>query len=71
MLKIRLMTSIQVIIMMGALLLASCLEYVGIYPVLVLLTGHPFVGYWRSDQVHDEVFATVKKVPATVPARAP
>lgn len=51
-----------------ALLLASCLEYVGIYPVLVLLTGHAFVGYWRSDQVHDEVFATVKKVPATVPA---
>lgn len=51
-----------------ALLLASCLEYVGIYPVLVLLTGHAFVGYWRSDKVHDEVFATVKKVPATVPA---
>jgi hypothetical protein len=51
-----------------ALLLASCLEYVGIYPVLVLLTGHAFVGYWRSDTVHDEVFATVQKVPATVPA---
>jgi hypothetical protein len=51
-----------------ALLLASCLEYIGIYPVLVLLTGHAFVGYWRSDKVHDEDFATVKKVPATVPA---
>ena len=26
------------------------------------------MGYWRSDKVHDEVFATVKKMPATVPA---
>jgi len=51
-----------------ALLLASCLEYIGIYPVVVLLTGHAFVGYWRSDTVHDEGFGTVKTVPPTVPA---
>ena len=51
-----------------ALLLASCLEYIGIYPVVVLLTGHAFVGYWRSDTVHDEGFVTVKTVPPTVPA---
>jgi hypothetical protein len=51
-----------------ALLIASCLEYIGIYPVLVLLTGHAFVGYWRSDTVHDEAFATVQTVPPTVPA---
>jgi hypothetical protein len=51
-----------------ALLLASCLEYIGIYPVIVLLTGHAFVGYWRSDAVHDEAFATVQTVPPTVPA---
>jgi hypothetical protein len=51
-----------------SLLLASCLEYIGIYPVLVLLTGHAFVGYWRSDTVHDEDFATVQTVPPTVPA---
>jgi hypothetical protein len=51
-----------------ALLLASCLEYIGIYPVVVLLTGHAFVGYWRSDTVHDEGLATVKTVPPTVPA---
>ncbi len=31
------------------LLLASCLELIEIYPVLFLLTGHAFVGYWRSD----------------------
>jgi hypothetical protein len=33
-----------------ALLLAACLEYVEIYPVVVLLEGHAFVGYWRSEQ---------------------
>jgi hypothetical protein len=31
-----------------ALLLASCLEYVDIYPVIFLLRGHAFVGYWRD-----------------------
>jgi hypothetical protein len=50
-----------------SLLLASCLEYVGIYPVLVLLTGHAFVGYWRSDTAHDD-FVAVDKIPAIVPA---
>lgn len=50
-----------------ALLLASCLEYIGIYPVVVLLTGHAFVGYWRSDTAHDD-FMAVTTVPSTVPA---
>lgn len=40
-----------------ALLLASCLEYVDIYPVLFLLTGHAFVGYWRGDDCHAEFLA--------------
>ena len=31
-----------------ALLLAACLEYVGIYPVIFLVEGHAFPGYWRS-----------------------
>ena len=31
-----------------ALMLASILEYIDIYPVIVLLSGHAFVGYWRS-----------------------
>lgn len=35
-----------------ALLLAACLEYVDIYPVLFLLTGHAFAGYWRSSDLH-------------------
>lgn len=33
-----------------ALLFASCLEFVGIYPVLFLIEGHSFPGYWRSDK---------------------
>ena len=48
-----------------ALLLASCLEYVGIFPVIVLLSGHAFVGYWRSEKAHDD-FVGVIKIPATV-----
>jgi hypothetical protein len=31
-----------------ALLLAAALEYVEIYPVVFLLEGHAFPGYWRS-----------------------
>jgi hypothetical protein len=50
-----------------ALLLASCLEYIGIYPVIVLLTGHAFVGYWRTEEKHDNL-VSVENVPATVPA---
>jgi hypothetical protein len=33
-----------------ALLMAACLEYVEIYPVIFLLTGHAFPGYWRSPE---------------------
>jgi hypothetical protein len=50
-----------------ALLLASCLEYIDIYPVVVLLTGHAFVGYWRSEEQH-EAFLEMRRLPATVPA---
>lgn len=37
-----------------ALLLASCLEYVDIYPVIFLLKGHACAGYWRSDTHHQD-----------------
>jgi hypothetical protein len=36
-----------------ALLLAACLEYIGIYPVIFLLNAHAFPGYWRSEQARD------------------
>jgi hypothetical protein len=49
-----------------ALLLASCLEYIDVYSVIVLLEGHAFVGYWRSDSAH-EAFAEVAHVPLEVP----
>lgn len=32
-----------------ALLLAACLEYVEIFPAIVLLEGHAFAAYWRSE----------------------
>ena len=32
-----------------ALLLAACLEYIEIYPVIFLLRDHAFPGYWRSE----------------------
>jgi len=38
-----------------ALLFAACLEYVGIYPVIFLLEGHVFPGYWRSERAHADV----------------
>jgi len=49
-----------------ALLLASCLEYIGVYPVVVLLVDHAFVGYWRSEGAHDH-FVAVKTIPPTIP----
>lgn len=49
-----------------ALLLASCLEYIDIFPVVVLLEGHAFAGYWRSEEAHD-AFIEVKHVPSEVP----
>lgn len=38
-----------------ALLLASCLEYVDLYPVIFLLEGHAFPGYYRSEQTYWKV----------------
>ncbi len=50
-----------------SLLLASCLEYIDIYPVVVLLTGHAFVGYWRTEEAH-EAFLEMRRLPANIPA---
>jgi hypothetical protein len=33
-----------------ALLFAACLEYIGLMPVIFLIQGHAFPGYWRSEQ---------------------
>jgi hypothetical protein len=37
-----------------ALFFAACLELVDIYPVIFLLDGHAFPGYWRSSDFHDQ-----------------
>ena len=42
-----------------ALLLAACLEYVDIFPVIFLLEGHCFPGYWRSEAAHEDFVAMV------------
>ncbi len=36
-----------------ALLLAACWEHIGIQPVVFLIRGHAFAGYWASMQAHD------------------
>jgi len=46
-----------------ALLLAACLEYAGIYPVIFLLTDHAFPGYWRSEEARQD-FITMRSKPA-------
>jgi hypothetical protein len=58
-----------------ALLFASCLEFVGIYPVVFLISGHAFPGYWRSDkawwrmkQFHFDDTRPAESVPAERPA---
>jgi hypothetical protein len=55
------------------LLLAACLEYVDIYPVIFLLKDHAFPGYVRCEQSHDIIrdkFQTVV-TPVPPPAAAP
>lgn len=37
-----------------AMLLASCLEFVEIYPVIFLLDDHAFPGYWRSEKAREK-----------------
>jgi len=36
-----------------ALLYAACLEFVEIHPVIFLIEGHAFPGYWRNENAHD------------------
>jgi hypothetical protein len=37
------------------LVIAACLELIGIHPVIFLLQGHAFPGYWSSDQRREKV----------------
>ncbi len=48
-----------------ALLLASCLEKIGLHPVLFLTEGHAFAGYWRNPNVN--LVARPENAPETNP----
>lgn len=37
-----------------ALFFAACLELIDVYPVIFLLSGHAFPGYWRDSSYHAE-----------------
>lgn len=37
-----------------AILMASCLEWIEVYPVLFLLDDHAFPGYWRSEVAYNK-----------------
>ena len=38
-----------------SLLIASCLEEIGIYPIVLLLKGHAMVGAWLTPNVFPQV----------------
>lgn len=46
-----------------ALLLASCLEHIGIYPVIFLTAGHAFGGYWTSVPARMNFIDGLSKLP--------
>ena len=47
-----------------ALLLAACYEHIGLYPVVFLLSGHAFAGYWADEERRKE-FRKTKYDPLT------
>jgi hypothetical protein len=48
-----------------ALLLAACLEYAGVDPVIFLLTDHAFPGYWRNEDAR-QAFIDMSPKPVIV-----
>jgi hypothetical protein len=42
-----------------AILFASCLEWIELHPVIFMTTHHAFVGYWTTDEVHEEFLKTM------------
>ncbi len=48
-----------------ALLFASCLEYIGLYPLIFLLKGHAFPGYWRHFSDHSRFFELKNRLPVS------
>jgi hypothetical protein len=46
-----------------ALLVAACLEFVDIKPVIFLLNGHAFPGYWSSEAIRDQFLVGPNPLP--------
>lgn len=46
-----------------ALLLASLMEHVGIHPLVILIPGHTFVGFWNDEMAHSEFWRAVRRDP--------
>ncbi|MCS3895015.1 hypothetical protein M2171_004148 [Bradyrhizobium japonicum USDA 38] len=57
-----------------ALMLAACLEYVDIYPVVFVLKDHAFPGFWRSEEAYERFLSmtdvTGPETPDGTPATA-
>ncbi len=50
-----------------ALLLAAAIEFINVHPVVFLMRGHAFVGYWRDEVSHADFFRRAQ-FPDTVDA---
>ena len=48
-----------------AILLASCIEWVELYPVIIMSEVHAFVGCWSSHEAHEEFVSLAKKKPVS------
>lgn len=53
-----------------ALLLAACLEWIGVYPVIFLIKGHAFPGYWSDESYYQEFYDYNLQPPSPDPANA-
>jgi hypothetical protein len=43
-----------------SLLFAACMEHVRLYPLVVLIPYHTFVGYWQSSKAHVAYWKTAR-----------
>jgi hypothetical protein len=46
-----------------AILLASCLEHVGIHPLVILKPGHTYTGFWTDYQAHEDFWSRARRNP--------
>lgn len=54
-----------------SLAIAASLEYIGLNPVIFLLNGHAFPGYWSGDERRDEVLSVPPPLMETPNSQTP